>query len=163
MPCMTKEGRCTREGVVYLMTCIMCKEDGRKVHYVGESARCGFDRGAEHWEALKKVDPESPLVEHNLEQHPEQHSTFSMEITEYISRNMTRQTTESVRIQMMGAGIELLNRRGEWGQNLPPKLSIQGEDEEDEEVKGPRPKNKRKKAAVETGTVTRRGDQDKGG
>ena len=53
MPCMAKEGRCTREGVIYLMTCLKCKETGQKVHYVGESARCGYDRGAEHWRALQ--------------------------------------------------------------------------------------------------------------
>ena len=124
MPCMTKEGRCTREGVIYLMTCLKCKETGQKVHYVGESARCGYDRGAEHWRALQKGDPESPLVEHNLEKHREEPSNFSMEILAVILRNITSQTTESVKIQMMGGECELLNRRGEWCQNLPSKLTV---------------------------------------
>ena len=162
MPCMTKEGRCTREGVIYVMTCMKCKEDDRKVHYIGESARCGYDRGAEHWKALQRGDPESPLVEHNQKEHPNDPSTFSMEIVSYITRNMTRQATESVKIQLMSSTCDLLNRRGEWGQNLPPKLTIDGEDG-DYEGKGQKDSRKKKRGEGAAGTVTSKGDDNGGG
>ena len=38
--------------------------------------------------------------------------------------NIMRQATEAVLIQHH-AGSNLLNRRGEWGQNLPPKLVVE--------------------------------------
>ena len=41
-----------------------------KLHkYVGESARTAFDRGLEHFTALKNLSEESPLVEHSLAAH----------------------------------------------------------------------------------------------
>ena len=71
-----------------------------------------------------------------MEKHPGDHSNFSMEVMTFISMNMQRQTTESVKIQIMSMACELLNRRGEWGQNLPPKLSIEGSEEQtQQEVK----------------------------
>ena len=120
MPCQSKPGRCTREGVVYLMTCQKCEEMGTKVHYVGESARTAFDRGSEHLSALNKRNPESPLVEHNNECHKEDHSMFKMEILAYPRSNLQRQAMEASKIMMMSASSKLLNRKGEWGQNLPP-------------------------------------------
>ena len=126
MPCMEKPGRCTREGVIYVMTCRKCEEAGDKVQYVGESARTAFDRGSEHLEALRKGNQESPLVEHNKEAHKGEPSMFKMEVVAYPRSNLQRQALEASMIQSKSAGTKLLNRRGEWGQNLPPQLTFEG-------------------------------------
>ena len=92
--------------------------------YVGESARTGYDRGAEHEEALRTLNPESPLVEHSLEHHANQPPRFQMKVLTFIKTNIMRQATEAAKIQGLEGG-NLLNRRGEWGHNLPPKLVLE--------------------------------------
>ena len=39
---------------------------------------------------------------------------------------LIRQTTEAQIITNQGEKGEALNRKGEWGQNLPPKIVIEG-------------------------------------
>ena len=109
-----------------MMTCRKCEEAGDKVQYVGESARTAFDRGFEHLEALRKGNQESPLVEHNEEAHKGEPSMFKMEVVAYPRSNLQRQALEASMIQSKSAGAKLLNRRGEWGQNLPPPTDLGG-------------------------------------
>ena len=45
-------GECRKEGVVYEITCMKCKEEGVTAEYVGQSARTGQRRGCEHLEDL---------------------------------------------------------------------------------------------------------------
>ena len=40
---------------------------------------------------------------------------------------MMRQCLEAHHIETLGKTCAILNRRGEWGQNLPPKLVLEGE------------------------------------
>ena len=121
------------QGVVYQITCRLCKEDSKVTHYYGESARTGFDRGLEHSAALKNWDMESPLVEHLVKEHPnmgpqdDARQVFEMEVKSTHPRPLPRQCMEAHMIQGF-KGNTILNRKGEWGQNLPPKLSIADED-----------------------------------
>ena len=73
LPCVTAPGKCTRPGVIYRMTCNLCREDEVEEPqvgvYIGESDRTAYDRRAEHHSALVHRDKESPLVEHSLEVH----------------------------------------------------------------------------------------------
>ena len=58
---------------------------------------------------------------------------FSMKILENPHSNLLRQITEyHTMVEYGGKGL-LLNRRGEWGQNLPPQLMI-----DDGSTKGPK-------------------------
>ena len=51
-PCTTGDmGKCTKQGVNYKIECITCKEEGKAVSYIGESAPTMCDRGAEHLDA----------------------------------------------------------------------------------------------------------------
>ena len=122
------------------MTCI---EDGREEKlagtYMGESARTAYDRGLEHCVAMETYNPENPLVEHCEDTHKGTDPNFRMEVLSYEKSNLLRQTREAAKIQMM-EGLNLLNRRGEWGQNLPPKLQLEGEEDT-------KPGEKRKKRA----------------
>ena len=66
-------------------------------------------------------------MEHHLECHSSQEPKFRMEVEGYYRRPLYRQTREGQLIADHSEGT-LLNRRGEWGQNLPPKLEIVVED-----------------------------------
>ena len=121
--CMSGEaGKCMKKGLVYIISCQTCQSPGEKSQYIGETSRASFDRGREHLLAIQK-DKESPLIEHWEEAHPEVDPNFSMKIEGFYKRPLYRQTREGQLIADF-AGGNLLNRRGEWGQNLPPKLEI---------------------------------------
>ena len=108
-----------KKGLVYKITCQICQEAGSKTLYIGETSRTSFDRGSEHLTAIKKNNKESPLMEHHLECHSSQEPKFKMEVEGYYRRPLYRQTREGQLIADHSEGT-LLNRRGEWGQNLPP-------------------------------------------
>ena len=68
-----------------------------------------------------------------------------------------RQATEAHHIGL-NAGNNVLNRKGEWGQNLPPKLVVEGTEEKQTGAKkrskcasggGEAPKTKRRKTDKE--------------
>ena len=71
-PCRTQEGKCHSQGVVYEITCMICKGEGIESQYYRESARNGHDRGLEHLAALRNESTSSSLVTHWKEFHKEQ-------------------------------------------------------------------------------------------
>ena len=115
-----------RKGVIYRMRCMTCHEAGKKTFYIGETARAPFDRGLEHIDAIRRGDRESPLVEHTQDCHQGEAPNFQMEILKAPRSNLDRQMSEAVEIMKISdAGqVIVLNRRGELGQNLPPRLSL---------------------------------------
>ena len=135
--CKEKPGACMRAGIVYRITCMTCKQGGQDTVYIGESARTSWDRGVEHLYALEKGNLESPLVEHAEEDHPQAPRDFKMEVLQFTSRNLIRQATEAMQIRKH-RNSKVINRKGEWGENLPPKLTI----EEDNKVSQPKQKRK---------------------
>ena len=70
-PCLSgQHGVCSRQGVVYKITCERCRVDrGLKVDYIWESARIPFDRGVDHLSAMRRVDTDHPLVKNHLQHH----------------------------------------------------------------------------------------------
>ena len=54
-----------------------------------------------------------------------------MNIVAYPKTALQRQATEAHHITL-NENNNLLNRRGEWGQNLPPKLVVEGTDDSNE-------------------------------
>ena len=75
--------------------------------------------------ALSKMDPESPVIEHHLEAHQDKESRISMKLVSKEQRPLDRKILEGCLIAENREG-QLMNRRGEWGQNLPPKIGIIG-------------------------------------
>ena len=77
---------------------------------------------------------------------------FKIEVKRFLKGNLVRQATEAALIQAE-EGNNILNRRGEWGQNLPPRLHI--EDTSGEEAKKPtkRKKGPKKVITEEAGSV----------
>ena len=90
-PCQKTPGRCMRQGAIYLMECRKCQEVGRNSYYVGETARTPYDRGLEHLTAVRKKNPDSPLVEHDGEHHQNgQEPDFTMSFLENPRTNLLR-------------------------------------------------------------------------
>ena len=125
-----------RQGALYLMTCQKCQREGRQAYYVGETARTPYDRGVEHFTAMKKGNTESPMVEHEEEYHGGLQPDFTMEVIGNPASNIQRQLGEYHQMLKYGDKGVLLNRRGEWGQNLPPQLQIQENSSSEKETKG---------------------------
>ena len=71
MLCQSNPGKCTIKNVVYKYSCLDCEEKGASAHYYGESSRMSWERAQEHQRFLRKMDKESPLVEHYVDHHPE--------------------------------------------------------------------------------------------
>ena len=124
MTCIDRPGQCYKQSVVYKMICGGCKEQGQTGEYYGESARSAFDRGAEHIKALRSNDNSNPLVAHWKEFHGESEWNYSMKVIKTFKSPLQRQSCEGFLIANFKGDV-LLNRKGEWGQNLPPKIVIE--------------------------------------
>ena len=61
------------------------------------------------------------MVEHSEEDHPGEPRRFKMEPICFPRSNLLRQATEAMEIEK-DRSKNVINRRGEWGQNLPPKF-----------------------------------------
>ena len=68
-PCMTRGGKCEKNGAGYLVRCETCLKAGKLNTYAGETGRNGFTRGGEHLDALRLEDDENPLGKHCLVEH----------------------------------------------------------------------------------------------
>ena len=76
---------------------------------------------------LKAYRTKNPLVKHLAEDHPgESWDSFKMKVTKTHKNPMYRQVTEGQMISKF-KGDKVLNQKGEWGQNLPPKFSVESE------------------------------------
>ena len=83
-----------------------------------------YDRGLEHLVALQNSNLESPLVEHQQEYHLDEPPQFEFKVDGYQLRPLDRQVQEASNIEEFDGDL-ILNRDGEWGQNLPPKLCLE--------------------------------------
>ena len=111
---------------MYALHCEKCKEEGKVTLYYGESARTPFDRGLNHLDAMRRQDPEHPMVSHFLEDHPGWAPDCIMKVVKFEEKNVYRQAREGYLISNF-TGDKLLNGRGDWGQNLPPpQLEVEG-------------------------------------
>ena len=85
--------------------------------YYGETARTLYDRGEEHRNALREKNMESPLWEHHQGEHQGEEPAFEMGA---LCSPLVGQCKEARLIVDNGAK-KLMNRKGEWWQNLPPR------------------------------------------
>ena len=141
LTCTHSPGICGKKGVVYKFSCITCKEGGKEAIYHGESSRTLWERMQEHKKKLEKMDDDSPLVEHLIEVHGEGAvPNFKLELVKAFRKPLERQVYEGVKITLSNPDITM-NRKGEWGQNLPPKFSC-------DEFKEPKVAQKKKSLQV---------------
>ena len=134
-PCISgKPGQCHVQNVLYYIQCLYCQEEGKVTVYIGKSGRTAIDRGQNHLQVLKNKDDTTPLVSHWLENHQGQEWAFKMAVIKTFESPLHRQATEGFHISQYKGDI-LLNKKGEWGNNLPPRLII--EDDQDCSQKNP--------------------------
>ena len=72
---------------------------------------------------MRNHNKESPMIEHQEEAHPGEPVRFSMEVIRKMKRPLDRKVLEGTLISESTPG-SLINRKGEWGQNLPPKFGL---------------------------------------
>ena len=128
-PFETGAGRCTKQGAIYRNDCVFCQKAGKEACYYGETARTLYERGVEQERAIKRMNHESPAVEHHLKHHRGEEYEYTMRLVEYSVLPLQRQARE-VHMIWNSTGEILMNRMREWGQKLPPKLVLEGETNE---------------------------------
>ena len=103
----------------------LCKEEGKRAIYIGESARTSYDRGVDHLRSVERRDQDHPMVSHYREVHPEVDQVWmEMKVVSHQEKNLYRQSLEGHLISTF-KGDHLLNGRGDCGQNMPPTLEVE--------------------------------------
>jgi hypothetical protein len=108
---------CKKRNILYESICQLCnpeeenkrkdgKLSGKDGIYVGESGRSLYERAGEHIKDARGMEEKSHIVKHWATSHPELKSPpkFKMKIVSSFQDAMTRQISESVRIDMRGGG-----------------------------------------------------------
>ena len=72
------------------MECRRCKEEDKTTVYYGESARTPFDRGLNHLESMERLDPDHPVVNHYMEDHPGLEPACDMRVIRFEEKNLYR-------------------------------------------------------------------------
>ena len=119
-PCRSTPGACMRQNGLYSIECETCRQNEKTSLYIGESARTLYDRGLEHQKAYASRSEESVMHEHEQNDHQGEKAEWTMKAQGFPKGNLKRQALEAHKISL-NEDNNLLNRRGEWGQNLPPK------------------------------------------
>ena len=99
---------------MYLITCLKCKEGGKKTEYWGETARTGYERGHEHLAGLRGKYNKNSLWKHSELYHEGSlgGEDFKMEIKERHRSPLTRQIHEGVELETNGASV-IMNSKSE--------------------------------------------------
>ena len=139
---------CTKKNIIYEIRCLTCEETElekienleeasdeqkiemkkkvRKVKYVGESSRSGYDRGYEHLDKLATLNSDSHMLKHMVEDHyleDFEKVKWGMFITRFMRTAFERQIEEAVTITREAENNEILNSRAEWNQCALPRLT----------------------------------------
>ena len=108
------KGKCDREGVVYMGTCITCEErvPRRKVVYIGETGRSGYARGKEHLQAIKHPEShqnQNAFAKHVVQVHKdeEEEVKVKLDIIKSFKKPLERQVREGIEILRVDADIRL--------------------------------------------------------
>ena len=126
-PCRSKEGACRKHNVVYRITCLTCKTQGRSKQYWGETHRAAWDRSRDHIQALKSRDDSYAVVKHWETDHQQQEQPeYSFEVLRSFRSSLERQIFESILIDEASPEVRL-NSKAEWGGNRIPRLVIDPE------------------------------------
>ena len=118
----SRGGHHHKAGALYRGTCNLCKQQGIKAEYTGESGFSGYTRTLAHQRDIRRDKPaSSALADHVRQHHPEavgREETCSLKVLRTYSRPLDRQIAEAVSINRSRADI-VLNRKDEW---LPPVI-----------------------------------------
>ena len=97
-----------------------------KYKYIGESARSAYERLWEHQHQLEQLSPESHMLKHIVEKHPDakiENIEFRAKILKYTRSAFERQIRESVLIQENRESHNILNSKSEYNRCSLPRLT----------------------------------------
>ena len=167
------EQSCTRRSIIYETHCESCyradveeiekleigeKEKAerikriRKFKYIGESARSAYERLWEHQHQLEQLSPESHMLKHIVERHPEEKIEdieFRAKIIKYTRSAFERQIRESVLIQENKDCHNILNSKSEYNRCSIPRLTTKLGEKEIKDWEKRREKTKMEEKAHE--------------
>ena len=121
-----KPGDCRKRNATYFTECKLCLQKGKKVRYVGETARTCFERGLEHADDAAKKKDGSHIHNHLLETHSGEEISekpFKMKVIQQHRSALSRQIQEAV-IIANSQGVELLNSKTEYNRCIIPRLAV---------------------------------------
>ena len=97
--------------------------------YVGETSRCLYERGKEHWRGFENKSEDSHIYKHHQIHHGGEGSpSFHLRAIGYMRTALSRQIAEAVRIQHWGEDI-VLNSKTEFNRCRIGRLTL-GENNE---------------------------------
>ena len=116
---------CRVEGVVYEIECQVCKENGVRRVYLGETGRSVYKPMLNHWDDWDKKKEGSSLWKHSVNEHGGllDDDKFHVKVLRKPRTALERQVLEGVLIQEEKLG-ELLNLKSEWGHNRVPRIRV---------------------------------------
>ena len=123
-PCKAKVGAYMRQGGVYRIKCMICLEGSKETQYIGESWRTLYDSGLEHLTAHRNRCQESVLVKYEFNCHQGEMVEWQKEVVSFQPRNLAREAMEAHLISNQDDKTTMINRKGELGRNLAPKLTL---------------------------------------
>ena len=109
---------------MYTSTCLICKEQGLKTIYIGESSNSLAERAVQHLNDAADPSKESHMAGHIKEQHPGAipEETFQIkQLSSHLSA-FSRQLEEAYHIKTFKGGT-LLNHKFEYNHNLLPTVT----------------------------------------
>ena len=168
---------CRMTNLTYRTVCRLCKEEGNRSTYVGETSRSLHERQKEHAADSKTNKEGSHMFQHlatahgdrwdadNLEEKPWEH--FKVELVKSHRSSFIRQIHEAVTM-MLEPGV-VLNNQEEYNRCLVPSLEVRGARKESTQTKSAREQRQEKMSARQateqtTGEETRtkrRTEQDR--
>ena len=121
-----KAVECKKRSITYVNTCLLCKKDGNRTEYIGESSRSVMERHGEHVEdASGKKKEDSHMWAHANSCHKGQ-ILFQIQTIKTHKNAFMRQISETIEIKLRSrAGVHLLNSKTEYNRCLLPELSVQ--------------------------------------
>ena len=158
---------------MYHTWCITCQEDdikemeketddkdelAKKVRemrlhkYLGESSRSGFDRGFEHLDALARLEEDSHLLRHLVNNHEGEDFSdvkFGMSVVKYMTTSFMRQIQEGVMRSQERVKHDILNSRTEYNRCALPRLTTRLGEKEMERWEEDMQEEKRKEDIME--------------
>ena len=119
-------GKCTKENVLYQLTCLTCKTEDVRAEYTGESSRSLAQRTSEHLRGAKRKDPKNPMVSHTETYHSSLQGgpTWSVKLLRSFTSPLARLVVEAVSIEISSADV-IINSKAEWGSTRIPRLAIE--------------------------------------
>ena len=95
--------------------------------YVGETCRSAYERGLEHYNDIKGLNPSSHMLKHLIDKHEYENFEevdFRMEVLSFSRTAYERQIMEAVEIQHHRESHFLLNSRAEFNRSAIPRLGL---------------------------------------